>query len=148
MTLGGDSLVTLVTFLFAALQDPEKAAIKLLEDFEESDKESSGKIKEFVCKKFKCEDVTTEVRDNKLVFVLHGTEETGKGIIQFMLKMLGMFKFIMTEEQVNTIKKAMLETEFVYDLIARKLDVEIEVNNERILNKLREMKMEKHEEVE
>ena len=145
MTFDGPSLASLAMFLLVALQDPEKAAIKLLEDFESSDAKDSGKIKEFVCTKFKCENVTTEVQENKLIFVLHQTEETGEGIIQFMLKLLGMFKFIMTEEQIAKIKSSMLETEFAYYEIEKKLDIEIEVVNEKILEKLREMMEKKGE---
>ena len=144
MTFDVPPLASLVMFLLSALQDPEKAAIKLLEDFETSDAKNTGQIKEFVCTKFKCENVTTEVRENKLVFSLVNTEETGEGIIQFMLKLLGMFKFAMTEEQIAKIKSSMLETEFAYYEIEKTLDVEIEVVNERILEKLRDM-MEKKE---
>lgn len=146
MTFGANSLSTLVGFVFAALRDPENAAIKLLEDFEKSDTGETGKIMEFVCKKFKCEDVTAEVRDNKLVFVLHGTDETGEEIIQFMLKVLKMFAFMLTEEQLTKIKGAMQETVFAYYPDKKQLDVEIEVNNEKILEKLKEMKKEGTEE--
>jgi len=141
----GGSLATLIMFLVMALQDPEKAAIKLLDDFEKSDKEASGQIKKFVCKKFNCKDVTTEVRENKLVFVLHETEETGEGIIKFLLKLLSKFQLILTEEQMMKIKKTMLETAFVYCESEKKLDVEIEVENEKILEKLKEMMKKKEQ---
>lgn len=142
------SLAPVIAFLIASLQDPEKAAIKLLEDFENTTRDKTDEIKVFVCKKFKCEDVTTEVRENRLVFVLHGTEETGEEIIEFVFKLLTKFQLIMTEEQITKVKGGILETVFAYYPVDKKLDVEIVVENEKILEKLRGMMKVEEEEVE
>lgn len=153
MSLDGSirSVAALAGYLVIALHNTEQAAIKLLEDFANSSGDDTSKIKEikeFICKTFKCEDVTSDVVGNKLIFTLHGTEETGEGMLKFVFKLLSQFKLLLSEEDMNKVKGGILETVFAYYTEEKKLDVEIEVLNENILNKLNEVIGEKEEAVD
>ena len=158
----------LAKFVFSLISDPESAIIKIIDDINSTDSDEISEIKTAVCKKVNCSDMLIEPKDDGITLKFIGMKDSvdvfAVNIASFVYKLLYKVKPIVSlmvpKEDIEKIMNGLtvindetnnttfielpykdkilsLEVKTVEDNIAV---IEIPIENERILEKLKEMK--------
>ena len=67
--------IRIAMLVVSFLRDPEEALIRIVDDFKNADSGDTSAIKEGICKKIKCENITIEPDDSSININFIGTEE-------------------------------------------------------------------------
>lgn len=160
--------IKLAKFVFSILTDPEAAVIKIIDDINSTDSEELSDIKIALCKKANCTDMLIETKEDGLTLKFIDMKEPvdifAINIASFIYKLLDKIKPVVTimvpKEDIEKIMNGLtvindetenvtcievpykegtlsLEVKITEDNIAM---IEIPIQSERILEKLREMK--------
>ena len=161
--------VRLAKFMFSLITDPEGAIIKIIDDANNAESDDISEIKEALCRKVNCDDILIEPRDDRLTLKFIGMKDSmdvfAINIAGFIYKLLDKVKPIVSlmvpkeeiEKIVNglsVINNEVDNTTFIevpYKEATLSLEVksipeddtaviEIPIESERILMKLRDMK--------
>ena len=158
----------LAKFIYSLLTDPEGAVIKIIDDINTTDSDDISEIKVAVCKKVNCSDMLIEPKEDGITLKFIGMKDSidifAVNIASFIYKLIDKIKPIVSlmipKEEIEKIMNGLtvindetnnttfielpykdkvlsLEVKNAEDNIAM---IEIPIESERILSKLKEMK--------
>jgi len=164
------SSLKMAMLLAEAIRNPEDALIKVIDDFSEADNSEVSEIKEGLCKKMECDDMNIVPGDSIISLKFTGVEEPiddfAVKIAGFVYNLLCKLRpvvsialpkdvdidnilhglSVVNDETKNATfieipyKEKMLSLEVKSDIEEKTASIEIPIENERILEKLREIK--------
>ena len=161
--------IRIALLVVSFLRNPEESLIKILDDFKNADSNDTSAIKEGICKKINCDNITIEPDDSSINLNFIGTEEPidtfTLNITSFVLGiatkispivsiMLPDIEFEKTLKDISIIHNEIDSTTFIE--IPRKdgslklhitsnpeekvATIKIPIESEKVLEKLKEMK--------
>ena len=159
----------LAKFIFSLLTDPEGAVIKVIDDINNTDSDDISEIKTALCTKVNCSDMLIEPNENGITLKFNGMQDSidvfAVNIASFIYKLLNKVKPIISlmvpkeeiekimngltvinDENNNTTFIELPHKDKVLSLEVKSIPeedtamIEIPIESERILEKLKEMK--------
>ena len=162
------SSLKIAKFIYSLLTDPEGAIIKIIDDVNNTDSDDISDIKVAVCKKVNCDDMIIEPKEDGLTLKFIGMKDSvdifAVNIASFIYKLLEKIKPIVTlmvppediekimngltvinDETNNTTFIELPYKENILSLEVKNTEdnnatIEIPIESERILEKLRGMR--------
>ena len=163
------SSIKLAKFIFSLLTDTEGAIIKVIEDINTTDSEEISEIKVALCRKVNCSDMLIEPKEDGLILKFIGMEDSvdvfAVNVVGFIYKLVDKVKpivaLMMPKEEIEKIlstlsvinneidnttfievpyKEGIISLEVKSILEDNTATIEIPIESERILAKLKEMK--------
>ena len=162
------SSLKLAKFIFSLLTDPEAAIIKIIDDLNDTDNEEISEIKIALCKKVNCSNLLIEPKEDGLMLKFIGMKDSvdvfAVNIASFIYKIVDSIKPIVSimvpKEEIEKIQNGLtvindetkdttfIEVPYKEGILALEVKttedntamIDIPIESERILSKLREMK--------